>query len=112
MLANNAGQTMKEIIDSVTRVTSVMHEISSASAEQSSGISQVNDAVMQMDNVTQQNASLVQEAAAATEGLDRQATQLMQAFMVFKLDTSHAASEGGAAAEQPRQPKRRVQRAA
>jgi aerotaxis receptor len=112
VLANNAGQTMKEIIDSVTRVTSVMHEISSASAEQSSGISQVNDAVMQMDNVTQQNASLVQEAAAATEGLDRQATQLMQAFMVFKLDTSHAASEGGAAAEQPRQPKRRVQRAA
>ena len=109
VLANDAGRTMQEIIESVTRVTGIMGEISSASAEQSSGISQVNDAVMQMDDVTQQNAALVQQAAAATDGLDRQATRLMQAFMVFKLDSNRIDET---AAEQPRQPKRQLQSAA
>ena len=109
VLANDAGRTMQEIIESVTRVTGIMGEISSASAEQSSGISQVNDAVMQMDDVTQQNAALVQQAAAATDGLDRQATRLMQAFMVFKLDSNRIDET---AAEQPRQPKRQRQSAA
>ena len=56
---------MREIEDSVQRVTSLMGEISAASEEQSSGIDQVNRAVAQMDNVTQQNAALVEQAAAA-----------------------------------------------
>ena len=60
-----AGATMREIEDSVQRVTSLMGEISAASEEQSSGIDQVNRAVAQMDNVTQQNAALVEQAAAA-----------------------------------------------
>ena len=56
-----AGATMREIEDSVQRVTSLMGEISAASEEQSSGIDQVNRAVAQMDNVTQQNAALVEQ---------------------------------------------------
>lgn len=96
ILANDAGKNMQEIIASVTRVTDIMTDISSASAEQSSGISQVNDAVMQMDGVTQQNAALVQEAAMATGGLEQQATKLLQALMVFKL-TSKAPAAGAAA---------------
>jgi aerotaxis receptor len=115
VLANDAGRTMQEIIDSVTRVTSIMGEISSASAEQSSGIGQVNDAVMQMDDVTQQNAALVQEAAAATDGLDRQATRLMQAFMVFKLDgksKSDGKAAAPAAAPAPKKPTPNRKRAA
>lgn len=97
ILAKDAGTTMREIIESVNRVTGIMRDISSASAEQSTGIGQVNEAVMQMDGVTQQNAALVQEAAAATDGLDRQATRLMQAFMVFKLDRTTPQSKAGQA---------------
>ncbi|MDP2265108.1 MAG: hypothetical protein Q8J70_01025, partial [Thiobacillus sp.] len=54
--------------------------------EQSSGIEQVNQAVGQMDEMTQQNAALVEEAAAAAESLQDQASQLAQAVSVFKLD--------------------------
>jgi hypothetical protein len=79
-LARDAGATMKDIIDSVSHVTGIMSDISSASAEQSSGITQVNDAVMQMDGATQQNAALVEEAAAATGGLEQQGEKLMQAL--------------------------------
>jgi methyl-accepting chemotaxis protein len=85
-LVDQAGATMREIVDSVRRVTDIMGEISAASLEQTSGIDQINQAISQMDQVTQQNASLVEEAAAAAEALQTQAGNLAQAVGVFKLD--------------------------
>jgi methyl-accepting chemotaxis protein len=40
----------------------------------------------QIDRVTQQNAALVEEAAAAAESLQEQATQLVTAVVAFKLE--------------------------
>ncbi|MDD5389460.1 MAG: methyl-accepting chemotaxis protein [Gallionellaceae bacterium] len=79
-----AGNTMKEIVDAVKRVTDIMGEISAASTEQTQGIEQVNSAIAQMDEVTQQNAALVEEAAAAAESLQDQAASLTQAVAVFR----------------------------
>ncbi|CAB3657623.1 Methyl-accepting chemotaxis protein II [Achromobacter pulmonis] len=79
------GATMREIVDSVQRVTGLMGEISAASEEQATGIDQVNRAVTQMDGVTQQNAALVEQAAAAAGALEEQARQLAGAVAVFKL---------------------------
>ncbi|MBV7537479.1 MCP four helix bundle domain-containing protein [Duganella sp. sic0402] len=84
-LVNQAGETMNEIVTSITRVTDIMSEITSASAEQSSGIEQVNTAIVQMDQVTQQNAALVEEAAAAAESMQEQAARLSEVVSVFKL---------------------------
>jgi methyl-accepting chemotaxis protein len=81
-----AGDTMKEIVLAVTRVTDIMSEISSASEEQSKGIEQVAQAVSEMDSVTQQNASLVEESAAAAAALEDQASQLRQAVAVFRIE--------------------------
>lgn len=81
-----AGNTMQEIVNAVTRVTDIMGEIASASDEQSKGIEQVSLAVSQMDSVTQQNASLVQESAAASAALEEQAEQLRQAVAVFRVN--------------------------
>ncbi len=85
-LVNQAGATMDEIVESVTRVTDIIGEITAASAEQSMGIEQINEAIAQMDQVTQQNAALVEEAAAAAESLQDQAGTLAQVVSVFKLD--------------------------
>ena len=85
-LVDQAGATMKQIVDSVKQVTDIMNEISSASGEQSSGIDQIHLAVAQMDNVTQQNAALVEEAASAAQSLQSQASMLNQVVSVFKLD--------------------------
>ena len=87
-----AGDTMKEIVSAVTRVTDIMGEIASASDEQSRGIEQVSLAVSQMDSVTQQNASLVQESAAAAVALEEQASQLRQAVAVFRLKGGQASA--------------------
>ena len=81
-----AGSTMKEIVDAVKRVTDIMGEISAASTEQSQGVEQVNQAISQMDEATQQNAALVEEAAAAAESLQDQASGLTQAVAVFRVN--------------------------
>lgn len=84
-LVDQAGRTMEEIVASVKRVSSIMHEIAEASREQSMGIQEIGQAVGQMDDMTQQNAALVEEAAAAAESLEEQAVHLADALAVFKL---------------------------
>ncbi|MFJ5397844.1 MULTISPECIES: methyl-accepting chemotaxis protein [Pectobacterium] len=95
VLVDNAGQTMKEIVDAVTNVTDIMGEIASASDEQSRGITQVGQAISEMDSVTQQNASLVQEASAAAASLEEQAALLTRAVATFKL-SSHLSNNHSA----------------
>ena len=85
-LVDDAGATMQEIVQGITRVTDIMSEIASASAEQTVGIEQVNEAITQMDSVTQQNAALVEEAAAAAGSLENQAAELARLVSVFKID--------------------------
>ncbi|MEN5162896.1 MULTISPECIES: methyl-accepting chemotaxis protein [Achromobacter] len=85
---DEAGRTMREVVDSVRQVAILVREIASASEEQSSGIGQVNQAVAQMDTVTQQNAALVEEAAAAAASMQEQAGRLAQEVRRFKVDAS------------------------
>ena len=85
-LANAAGGTMKEIVDSVHHVADLMNDIASASREQSMGIEQVNQAIGQMDEVTQRNAALVEDAALAAESLQEHAAKLSHAVSAFKHD--------------------------
>jgi methyl-accepting chemotaxis protein-2 (aspartate sensor receptor) len=86
--ADEAGQIMKEVLEAVQGVTTIMAEISSASHEQADGIGQVNVAVSEMDSVVQQNAALVEEAAAAAGSLQEQAARLAEAVSVFKINAN------------------------
>ncbi|MCA7955805.1 methyl-accepting chemotaxis protein [Burkholderia seminalis] len=87
-LVDNAGATMKDVVESVKRVTDLMGEIASASIEQHNGIEQVNQAVMQMDEVTQQNAALVEEASAAAQSMASQSSTLRDLVSIFRLPDS------------------------
>ena len=84
-LADEAGVAMTEILGSVQRITTIMAEITVASAEQGAGIEQINQAVLQMDDMTQQNAALVEETAAASSSLEEQASSLVKAMSIFTL---------------------------
>ncbi len=89
-----AGETMREIVEAVTRVSDIMSEITAATIEQSSGIDQINLAVAQMDSVTQQNALLVQQAAESAGSLESLAAEVGQALAVFQVgdaDDDHGA---------------------
>jgi methyl-accepting chemotaxis protein len=100
-LVEQAGDTIREIVQSVKRVTDIMSEISAASHEQSTGIEQVNQAVSQMDQVTQQNAALVEEAAAAAQSMAEQAQALRDSVAIFKLDDRHATNPSLGAIARP-----------
>jgi len=84
-LADQAGNTMSDVIGSIRKVTDLVGEIASASHEQATAITQVASAVGQMDQVTQQNAALVEQSTAAAASLRQQAERLVDSVAVFRL---------------------------
>ncbi|HJV03280.1 MAG TPA: methyl-accepting chemotaxis protein [Burkholderiaceae bacterium] len=88
-----AGDTMRDIVNSVRKVSDIIGDITLASKEQSSGIEQISIAISQMDQVTQQNAALVEQAAAASEAMQSQAGRLSQVVGLFKLDAAGRADK-------------------
>jgi methyl-accepting chemotaxis protein len=84
-LVVDAGNTMKEIVAQVQRVSDLVGEITAATVEQSSGIEQINTAVTTLDQATQQNAALVEESAAAASSLRDQAAKLNEVVSTFKV---------------------------
>ncbi|MFU1913552.1 methyl-accepting chemotaxis protein [Bordetella avium] len=83
--AEQAGDTMNEIVDAVRRVTDIIGEISVASQQQASGIEQVEQAVAQMDSMTEQNSGLVQQLGTAVAQLGGQSVALRETIQVFRL---------------------------
>jgi len=100
-LVGQAGVTMDEVVASVRRVTDIMAEISNASQEQSAGIEQVNHSIIEMDAMTQQNAALVEEAAAAAQSLQDQASELARVVSIFKLEAGEERALTAAIAAAP-----------
>ncbi|KIN16794.1 cache domain-containing protein [Vreelandella titanicae] len=84
-LVRSAGDTMREIVSSVAKVTDVIGEITAGAKEQSSGIGQINTAVAEMDTMTQQNAAMVQESTTAAANMRRHAEHLNQLINSFVL---------------------------
>ena len=87
-LVDQAGERMERIVSSINLVVETVSQITEASQEQSIGISKINDAILTMDEMTQQNAALVEEAAAASESLQEQASRLNTAARIFILRDS------------------------
>lgn len=85
LLVNETRSTMKDVVESVQRVTDIMAEITAASSEQASGIEQVNLAISHMDEVTQRNAAMVKEAAESADSLRQKAADLAAIVMSFQL---------------------------
>ncbi|MEM5461663.1 methyl-accepting chemotaxis protein [Paraburkholderia phytofirmans] len=81
-----AGETIRRVVRSITDVTAIVGEMSLSSQEQSDGIEQINRAITQMDQATQENAALVEESAAAAQALRDQASELSQLVASFRLD--------------------------
>lgn len=94
-LVENTGNTMQDIVKSVTNVRDIMGEIASASDEQSRGITQISQAIVEMDSTTQQNAALVEQSAAAADSLEDQATILTQAVEAFRLSANETSNKSG-----------------
>ena len=100
-LVDQAGATMQEVVQSISRVNQIMGDISGASDEQSAGVAQIGQAVTQMDQTTQQNAALVEESAAAADKLRQQAEELLRSVAVFRLPGQAGVAPSAAVASAP-----------
>ncbi|PLX50277.1 MAG: chemotaxis protein [Desulfobulbaceae bacterium] len=77
-LASATNDNFAQVAQSVSKVGTLVSEISQASIEQSTGIDEVNTAISEMDKVVQQNASGAEESASAAEEMNAQAQQLKE----------------------------------
>ncbi|MCH8618274.1 methyl-accepting chemotaxis protein [Undibacterium sp. TS12] len=84
-VVGHAGKTMTEVLAAVEGLSTILNEISGASAAQSQDIAQITTEIGLMDQTTQQNAALVEESAAAAASLKEEAEKLWQALLVFKV---------------------------
>lgn len=84
-LVEEAGSSMRKIVQSVEQVRQVVGDISDASAEQSSGIEMLHQAIVVVDQMTQQNAALVEQCAAAADSMQQQSSQLSLSMGKFNL---------------------------
>lgn len=85
-LANQSGQALSIINESIDNVTHIIDEINQATKEQSSGVEQVNNAVAAIDTATQKNAALVEETADQTKHMTTYADQVIELSKMFKID--------------------------
>jgi methyl-accepting chemotaxis protein len=84
-LVDSAGETMGEIVNSVTQVSKIMRELADMGSSQSGGIDTVNATMTEMERTTQHNAAMAEQAAAAADAMRQQAANLRQIVDHFQL---------------------------
>lgn len=83
-LAQQAGSTMKQVVDAIEQVNTLASTISQASQAQARDVGQVSESVVQMDQSTAKNAELVQHMASAAQHMYAQSKDLVKAVSVFR----------------------------
>ena len=91
-IATKTAESLREIMAGVSRVTSLVGEIATASGEQAGGIDQVSQGLQQIDEVTQKNTANAEESASAAVELASQADDLRRMLQRFKLADPRALS--------------------
>jgi methyl-accepting chemotaxis protein len=84
-LVEEAGQTMRGLVQAIQRVNTMVGEISQVGSTQSEGVAEASQALQDIDQTTQQNTALVEQTASVAQGLQAQAAQLEEAISAFRL---------------------------
>jgi methyl-accepting chemotaxis protein len=90
VLVDRAGKTMEALVGSIAAVTEIVAQISASGDSQNSAVEQVSDTLNKMVAVTQRNSSMVEEIASSANDLSAQATTLVSAVAVFKLQPQNS----------------------
>lgn len=77
-VGKRCGEVLDDLVEKVSEINDMAHDIAGASDEQARGVIEINKAMTQMDQMTQQNSSAAQQSASSSEELAHQA-ELMRA---------------------------------
>jgi methyl-accepting chemotaxis protein len=84
-LVARTGDALKQIIEKVAEMDTLVRDIHVSSREQATGLAEVNVAVTQMDQVIQQNAAMVEETTAAVHALKTDTQELTMMVDRFQI---------------------------
>ena len=89
-LVAEAGRSLTGIQSAVGEIHDLVSTIAGSAKEQSNGIAELNTAVKHLDQVTQQNAAMFEETSAASQSLNRAASNLSQTTTRFTIASQPA----------------------
>lgn len=89
-LVEDAGRNMRDIVESVGQVSTVIEQIRTVANEQYEGIGLISKAMGGIDQATQQNAAMVEESAAGAMNLHEETSHLQRAIALFRLNSSES----------------------
>jgi methyl-accepting chemotaxis protein len=84
-IAGHTAEALDRIVSDIAQISSIVDDISSASANQSEAVSQINIGLSQIAQVVQKNSATSEEVAASAMQLYSQSTKLDELVNVFKL---------------------------
>jgi methyl-accepting chemotaxis protein len=84
-LVDKTGAALKDIVDKVTEMDTLVRQISVSSNEQANVIAEINASVRQLDQIVQQNAVKVEESTAAAHRLNSETSVLSDLMGKFKV---------------------------
>ncbi|WP_313692852.1 methyl-accepting chemotaxis protein [Achromobacter mucicolens] len=90
-----AGASMRDIVESVQKVTRIINEIAATSTDQHAGIDTVSRSISETDSAAQGNAARVEQAAKAVADLRTDGARLRHAIEVFRVASAPAAALPG-----------------
>ncbi|MBN20156.1 MAG: hypothetical protein CL678_02625 [Bdellovibrionaceae bacterium] len=76
--AEECGERLEEILESVNTVNQMVQEIASASSEQASGVKEITKAMQMLDTITHENSSLSSDSLLTAETLQEKSADLFK----------------------------------
>ncbi len=99
-VANRCDEILGEVVDHVSHVKELMHEISNASKEQAEGVHNISIAMNELDATTHSNSDMAHETSDCSNLLSEQSEILSQAILeleseIFGADKDSATNQQG-----------------
>lgn len=88
LLAQKAGESLKEIINGAERVSDIVSQVAAASEEQSRAAEQITQNIELITNVTHQSATGVRQIAHSAEDLNQLTKNLKTLISGFKVENT------------------------
>ena len=86
-MANQAGSSLKQIIDASNKVVDNVNQVASASEEQSTAAEQISQSVESINNISNESAAGIQQIARSAEDLNKLTEKLQKLIGSFKINT-------------------------
>ena len=84
-LADNTAQSLHQVVEGQTELSTLINEIASASEDQAQAVAQVTSGIEQISSVVQKNSATASESADASTELNSQAEKLQDQIRQFHL---------------------------